>query len=328
MSAPTVTYNDIFAPNYSVTGIRQDGGEGHPVVITGSYEPSGGGSPLGLLYRGPLYPTDSDGYIFLTPTFPGQTVTSSIFYGPNTPLFDPSLGQGDIRAVGSYKYSEGGERDYGMMYQGAPDGSGTWTQINVPSDLAGGTVANTIPHSTMGDIVVGNYDVEGQPASGNGFIYNLKTGAYQVLDIGALATLYGVWQNGAEGPAAYTLAGGYKQGTGLNAGLLVDYDPATGALSHVTALSYEEKPGVITHFEGITGVPDGYALAATTDAGAAFAQVDRQPDGGFGQARWFATTNPATTGLCTANSILDNTLIGIYQPASGGIQSYAATLAG
>jgi hypothetical protein len=43
MSTPTVTYNDIFAPDYSVTGIRQDAGDGHPVVITGSYQPSGGG---------------------------------------------------------------------------------------------------------------------------------------------------------------------------------------------------------------------------------------------------------------------------------------------
>ncbi|MDZ5647396.1 hypothetical protein [Nitrospirillum sp. BR 11828] len=326
MSTPTVTYTDIFAPNYSVTGIRQDGGDGHPVVITGSYETSAGAPPQGLLYRGPLSPTDSDGYIFLTPTFAGQTVTSSIFYGPNTPLFDPTLGKGDIRAVGSYKYSAGGEADHGMMYQGATDGSGAWTQITVPSDVAGGTVSNTIPHSTMGDLVVGNYDLAGQPGSGNGFIYNLKTGAVQVLDIGALATLYGIWQNSAEGPAAYTVAGGYKDGTGVNVGLLADYDPTTGALSNITKLSYEGKPGLITHFEGITGVPGGFALAATGDAGAAFAHVERLKDGGFGPARWFASTNPATTGLCTANSILENTLIGIYQPASGGIQSYAATL--
>ncbi|TWB45252.1 hypothetical protein [Nitrospirillum pindoramense] len=325
MSTPTVTYTDIFAPNYSVTGIRQDGGDGHPVIITGSYQQNGG-APQGLLYRGPLSPTDSDGYIFLTPTFPGQTVTSSIFYGPNTPLFDPTLGKGNIRAVGSYKYSEGGKADHGMIYQGAPDGSGTWTQIDVPADVAGGTVANTIPHSTMGDLVVGNYDVAGKPASGNGFIHNLKTGAFQILDIGPLATLYGIWQNAADGPAAYTVAGGYKNGKGLNVGLLADYDPATGALSNITELSYKNLPGIITHFEGITGVPGGYALAATTDAGAAFAHVARETGGGFGEARWLASTNPATTGLCTANSILGNTLIGIYQPASGGIQSYAATL--
>jgi hypothetical protein len=230
--------------------------------------------------------------------------------------------------VGSYKYSEGGKGDHGMMYQGGADGSGIWTQINVPSDVAGGTVANTIPHSTMGDLVVGNYDVAGQPASGNGFIYNIKTGAFQVLDVGALATLYGIWQNSHKDAAPYTLAGGYKHGHGLNTGLLADYDPATGALSHVTSLSYEGEPGIVTHFEGITGVPGGYALAATTDAGAAFVHVHRTADGAFGPARWLAATNPATVGVCTANSILRDTLIGIYQPASGGIQSYAATLAG
>ena len=55
-----------------------------------------------------------------------------------------------------------------MIYQGPIDGvGGTWTQIDVPSDGAnvvggiviGTTVADTILHSTMGDLVVGNYDL-------------------------------------------------------------------------------------------------------------------------------------------------------------------------
>ncbi|MBB6249785.1 hypothetical protein [Nitrospirillum iridis] len=323
MSPSKVTYSDIFAADYSVTGIRQDDGDGRPVVITGSYQ-SASGQPQGLLYRGPLSPTDADGYIFLAPTFPGQTVTTSVFYGPNTPLFDPGIGKGNVRVVGSYKYSQGGKGDHGLIYQGALDGSGTWTQIDVPSDLAGGTVANTIPHSTMGDLVVGDYDLAGQAGSANAFIYNVRTGTFQLLDIGPLATAYGIWQNG-DG-AAYTIAGGYKSGHGANQGVLLDYDAATGAITRVTGFSYNNDPGIVTHFEGITGVPDGYALAATTDAGAAFAKVARAPDGSFGPAEWLATTNPATVGICTANSILENNLIGIYQPATGGIQSYVAIL--
>ncbi|MDE1149670.1 MAG: hypothetical protein PW843_24225, partial [Azospirillaceae bacterium] len=189
-----------------------------------------------------------------------------------------------------------------------------------------GTVANTLAHSTMGEVVVGNYDLAGQPGSGNGFIYNVRTGAFQVLDLGPLATLYGIWQNGGPGSTAYTLAGGFKDGDGINAGLLADYDAATGAVTRVTALSYDNKPGIVTHFEGITGVPGGYALAATTDAGAAFVHIDRLADGGFGPARWLAATNPAAVGLCTANSILDNNLVGIYHPAAAGVQSYVATL--
>ena len=64
------------------------------------------------------------------PEFAGQTVTSSTFYGPNTALFDPSLGAGNIRAVGSYQYSEaasGPTSDHGMIYQGSLNGQGTWT---------------------------------------------------------------------------------------------------------------------------------------------------------------------------------------------------------
>src|SRR6516165_3179840 len=101
MANANVTYSDIFAPNSTVTGIRLDSGEDYPVVITGSYQPDSGKQPQGLVYRGPLYPTDSSGYIYLAPCFPGQTVTTSIFYGPNTPLFDPQIGEGNLRAVGS-----------------------------------------------------------------------------------------------------------------------------------------------------------------------------------------------------------------------------------
>ncbi|MEA1650244.1 hypothetical protein UAJ10_14640 [Nitrospirillum sp. BR 11164] len=327
MSSPTITYNDILPPNSFVTGVRQDGGEGQPVVLSGNYQPTGGGKPQAMLYRGPLYPTDSNGIFPFLPTFPGQTIVTSTFYGPNTALFDPGLGHGNVRAVGSYQYEESGKGDHGMIYQGPLDGSGTWTQIDVPADVAGGTVANTLAHSTMGDLVVGNYDLAGQPGSGNGFIYNVKSGTFQVLDIGALATLYGIWQNGPKDPAPYTLAGGYKQGHGLNTGLLADYDPATGTLSRVTSLSYEGKPGIVTHFEGISGVPGGYALAATTDAGGAFVHVDRLADGGFGPARWLPAANPASASISTANSILRNHLVGIYHPASGGVQSYVATLA-
>lgn len=327
MANPQVTYNNIFAPNYSVTGIRQDGGSGHPVVITGSYQPSSSNTqPQGLVYRGPLYPTDSSGYIFLTPSFPNQTITSSIFYGPNTPLFDPGIGAGNLRVVGSYKYSQdGGKLDHGLMYQGSPNGSGTWTQINVPDSLTGGTVANVIPHSTMGDLVVGDYDLKGQLASGNAFIYNVKTGKYTLLNIGPLATAYGIWQNGGPSSSSYTIAGGYRLDHGIDIGYLVNYDAASGVFSNLTKFSYNNNPGIITHFEGITEFGNGYAMAAETDTGAAFATIPRNSNGSFGEAKWVAVKNPDTTGLSTGNSVLDNNLIGIYTPGSG-IQSYVATV--
>jgi hypothetical protein len=325
MTNPQITYNNIFAADYAVTGIRRDRGKDAPVLISGSYETDSSKQPQGLLYRGPFYPTDSSGYIFLAPNFPGQTVTTSIFYGPNTSLFNPEIGEGNLRAVGSYKYSEGGHGDHGMMYQGSPEGSGTWTQINVPESLAGGTVANTIPHSTMGDIVVGNYDLAGKPGSGNAFIYNIKTGVYQVLNIGPLATAYGIWQNGGAASSSYTIAGGYKSKGDLNVGFLLDYDAIKGSIGAPTPLSYKNKPGLITHFEGITLFGSGYSLAATTDDGAAFAIVEKNPDGSYGEPLWVPIPNPAGTKLNTANSVLDNSLIGIYT-SNGGIQSYVATV--
>jgi hypothetical protein len=325
MTNPQIAYNNIFAANYAVTGIRRDCGKDAPVLITGAYETGSSKQPQGLLYRGPFYPTDSSGYIFLTPAFPGQTVTTSIFYGPNTSLFDPEIGEGNLRAVGSYKYAESGHGDHGMMYQGSPDGSGTWTQINVPESLAGGTVANTIPHSTMGDLVVGNYDLAGKPGSGNAFIYNIKTGVYQVLNIGPLATAYGIWQNGDAASSSYTIAGGYKSKADLNVGFLLDYDAKKGSIGDPTPFSYKNKPGLITHFEGITLFGSGYSLAATTDDGAAFAILERNSNGSYRKPLWVPIPNPAGTKLNTANSVLDNSLIGIYT-SDGGIQSYVATV--
>jgi len=145
MSDFNVTYHDILAPNTTLTGIRQDAGASRPVVITGT----SGKPPQAMRYRGPLYPTDGSGYFYPAPKFHGQQVSSSVFYGPNTPLFDPRIGAGDVRAVGSYKI-ECSPLDHGMMYEGPLDGTGRWSTIDMPDDVAGGRVANTLAHSTMG----------------------------------------------------------------------------------------------------------------------------------------------------------------------------------
>ena len=323
MTEASVSYNNIFAPNYSVTGIRQDAGTGGAVIITGSYSTSDNKQPQALLYRGPLYPTNSSGYIYLKPSFPNQTVTTSVFYGPNTSLYDPNIPAGNVRAVGSYKYCEdGGTVDHGMMYQGSLDGVGSWTQINMPDFVARGSVAFTIPHSTMGDLVVGNYDLH-QPASANAVIFNVKTGVYTRMSVGALTTAYGIWQNDNPCGISYTIAGGFRDGNDINVGYLVNYDAASGNFSNLTRFSYNNQPGIITHFEGITAFKNGYSLAAEGDAGAAFATVPRNSDGSFGYAQWVPVRNTATTGISTGNSVIDNNLIGIYQPGSG-IQSYVA----
>lgn len=333
MSTPVITYSDILAPNYGVTGIRRDAGDGNPVVITGGYSPRAGAKLQGMLYRGTLSPTDTTGYVSLVPTFPGQTVTTSNFYGPNTSLFNPEMGAGNIRVVGSYRYNGGPKGDLGLMYQGALDGSGTWTQIVVPNDVAGGTVANTLCHSTMGDLVVGNYDLAGQPASGNGFVYNVRTRTYTALSVGNLVTAYGIWQNGGSGSSSYTITGGYVADGDMNTGFLLNYDSETGAVTDLTSLSYRGEAGIVSHFEGITGVPGGFSLVgmylagrgSSEHLGVFIARVPRRDDGSFGPAMWLEIHNPDSGNIITGNSILENCLIGLY-PVKGGLRSYVATV--
>jgi hypothetical protein len=325
MSTPVT--QDILEPGYTVTGIRQDVGEGGPVVITGTYMSID--KPQPLLYRGPLVPTDPAGYCYLSPHFRDQpAVNSSVFYGPNTPLYDPALGVGNVRAVGSCKFVDGGGRDHGMMYEGDYDGRGSYTLIDVPEDVAGGEVGNTLAHSTMGDLVVGNYDLLGKAGSGNGFIYSIGKRSFTVLNISKYATIYGVWQNG-DNSDAYTLAGGYDGEKGINQGFLLDYDAATGQFGRLASYSYNNAPGIITHFEGIAGLSDGgYTLAAQwkqkpdDSGGAAFAQVARDADGHFPpKASW---VDIVAAGPCTANSVLGYDVIGIYTTGAGA-QSYVAS---
>ena len=87
-----------------------------------------------------------------------------------------------------------------MIYLGPVSGrGGRWTSIAVPGhgrQVTGHVsacprrrpkcvVMDTIAHSTMGHLVVGNYDlkptVRGGVVSGNAFIYNLNTRRYTLL---------------------------------------------------------------------------------------------------------------------------------------------------
>ncbi|MVA57666.1 hypothetical protein [Agrobacterium vitis] len=327
MSDVSVTYQTILSTNQFVTGVRQDTGTDHPVVLTGNYQPTQGAQPQALLYRGPLVPTDSSGYAYLTPVFKSQTVTTSTFYGPNTPLFNSGIGKGNARAVGSYKYAEASDptADHGMMYEGAFDGSGKWTALDIPKDVAGGIVFYTIAHSTMGDLVVGNFDLTEPHGSAAAFIYDIRTQSFSKLSLGPLTTAYGIWQNGGDGSNAYTIVGGYKGETGINVGFVLDYDAETKKISNVTNYSYQGKPGIVTHFEGISAIESGYCLAAMADPGTAFVTIGRNSDGTFTDAKWVPVAYPTSDGPSTGNTVIDNNLMGIMTTDSG-VQSYLAVI--
>lgn len=330
-SQSALTNTAIFDGGTFITGVRAEH-DGN-VILTGNQTIEGSSNTQAILYRGPMKDTTLGTTYELNPQFAGQEVVSATFYGPNTSVFDATIPVGEVRAVGSYVNNASQEvRNHGMIYEGRIDGvGGTWKQIDVPTSAVGGQqVWNTILHSTMGDLVVGNYDLYGKAGSGNAFIYNMRTGNYTILDADFggtdnLTTLYGVWKDEHVG-TRYTVVGGSKHGIGENQAFIAHYDALSDKFSDIRYYSYEGRPGLVTHFEGITAVPGGYNLVATTDAGAAFASVTNELDGSFSDARWTLNNMPGAT-LTTGNSIFQNTMMGIYQQeGTVGTNTYAGTV--
>ena len=316
----------IFGPNQFVTGVR--GWTGSDVVLTGSSVADG--ATVAILYVGPLAPTDPDCIHLLSPELDGQDVTSSTFYGPDTFLFNPSLGEGNVRAVGSYQYAGSDAYNHGMVYEGPPAGGGCWTQIDVPAGAVGGqAVWNTIPHSTMGDLVVGDYDLKCKPFSANAFVYDLSRNSWTIFDFEGctLTTAYGIWQD-SPGSDRYTIVGGTRDGHGVNRGFVVAYDSGKQAFSNLKLYSAMNRPGLLTHFEGITAGPTGFHLAGMTATCALLAAIEVDSDGAFSDAAWIPYTFQDSV-LTTGNTVYRNTLMGVFA-VSGvkGIQSYAATFGG
>src|SRR5215472_3833582 len=182
-----VTYAPFQVPGISVTGIRSNSTTTDDVVISGSYSnsvvtPACPDTVQAALYVGSLQAVSSAplaSWTCFTPNLAGQTVTASLFYGPNTPIFDSSLGAGNVRVVGSYKFSNNAhpKNDHALMYEGPVTGcpnasTSCWTQIDPTSLLKGDQqLANAIAHSTMGNLVVGNWNAS---AIGHAFIYDIS----------------------------------------------------------------------------------------------------------------------------------------------------------
>ena len=318
-----VESTEIFSPDQFVTGVR--GWTGPDVVLTGSSVSDG--ATVAMLYVGPISPTDADGIHLNPPEFEGQEVTTSTFYGPDTFIFNPSLGEGNVRAVGSYQYSGSGACNHGMLYEGPPAGGGKWTQIDVPSSAVGGAaVWNTIPHSTMGDLVVGDYDLKDDPFSAGAFVYDIARDSWTIIDFEGctLTTAYGIWQDGI-GSSRYTIVGGTRDGHGINRGFVVAYDSKSGSFSNLKLYSAMNRPGLLTHFEGVTAAGTGLHLAGMTATCALFAAIDVHPDGSFGDAAWTPYSYEGSA-ITTGNTVYRDTLMGIFaMSGEKGIQSYAAT---
>ena len=339
-----------------VTGVR--GTTDGNVILTGSHATGTKENTLPFLYQGPLTSAAKE-VSTLTPTFPDfQTGT---FYGPDTNTYNPNaIPAGQVRAVGSYRTQpKNGVLNHGMIYLGPVSGGGTWTTIDVPadgrntvdgvracpSDQPGCMVMDTIAHSTMGNLVVGNYDLNpGHGVSGNAFIYNMSTHQWTLLQLGGSlssgTTLYGIWQNGGPGSPSYTLAGGsLAHGSsphGNQRAFLMNYNERTGTFGKPRFYNYGNGPVPLTHFDGITAVPGGFNLATISSAqkaSMAFIPATRGDWPSFGRATWYPI-DVAASPLCspdgispvTANTVFQNQVMGLYMYDSAP-GTYLATVA-
>jgi hypothetical protein len=337
----TVSISPILGNGDIVTGVR--GTTDGDVILTGSHATADGTNTLPFLYQGPLTsPTEDSGFHALTPPF--ADFETGTFYGPDTSTYNPdTIPAGQVRAVGSYRTNpNNGVFNHGMIYLGPVSGGGSWTTIDVPPDgsnTAGGVracpagqpgcmVMDTIAHSTMGNLVVGNYDLNlGHGVSGNAFIYNMTTGQWTLLQLGGTlasgTTLYGIWQNGGPGSPDYTLAGGSSaHGSSLRTqrAFLMNYNEQTGHFGKPRFYSYGNAPAALTHFDGITAVPGGFNLVAISSAQAssmAFVPATRGTWPSFGRATWYPI-DVADSSLCpggckvTGNTVYQNQVMGLY----------------
>jgi hypothetical protein len=341
----------ILKSGNTTTGVRGSGGDG--VVLTGLAPGSSGAAAF--LFRGRLARAAGAAVSVLHPAF--RQVTSSTFYGPNTHLFNPrAIPRGQVRAVGSYISSAApqGVRNQGMIYLGPLSGrGGSWTSIDVPArgrhvtghvracprSRRGCFVMDTIPHSTMGNLVVGNYDlnptVRGGVVSGNAFIYNITKRRWTLLrmhgSLSTKSTFYGIWQDGGPRSPRYTLVGG-SSARGGQRGFLINYNERSGAFSRPAFYTYNNKPAIFTHFEGITAVRGGFNLVGMSSGRSPSLVFIPVRGRSFGQARWHQA-NVGASGLCpcsavTGNTVWRNHIMGLYVPkSSSATHTYLATVA-
>ena len=321
-----VTYSPFNCPlsgSTAIQGIRGINGS-EDVYVSGSLEVDAA-SVLGLIYKGPLSHNGSLGKWY-TFTYADGNVSDTY----NTSCYGPcDLGNGNIRFVGSYKTTSSGNSALGMLYEGALDGSGTYTTI-APN---GGNTLNVYVHSTMGDLAVGNYDTV--LTNGNAFIYDIVNKTYNDLKVPdtvtTTTTLYGIWHNGG---TQYTMVGGFskKEIPEVQQAFICDYDSKTQVVSNFTPFNGKNEivKSVITHFEGINAQCNGYDLAAgfgnVSGGGSSYVQVIREKDGTFTKGKWTDIKYPDNAvKITTSDTVYKKNILGITV-SKAGISSYLAKL--
>ena len=299
-----------------LTGIRGVECKPKRVYISGFYEPAASEPDQqvkSFVYKGSC----RDG-TWHELYYPDSSVTN--LYGPNN-----GRRKKNIQVVGNYVPSNSTNNlPVGCLYQGKLDGSGKWTSLSPTFPCEDDEVLGVIAHSTMGGLVVGNYDT--QIDENKAFIYDIKTKCYHKIenknDISI--TAYGIWHNECD---SYTICGGYKSiGFGsFEKAYLVDWDNNTHKLSNWRSYVYDnDLKSEITHFNGITGDRNyGYNLVGDwvgiENPGLGFfASVKRDKcTGKFKKAKWGPIKFPLENSITSANSVYKDNVIGVYTTELG-----------
>lgn len=349
------------AGHTGLTGIRAVNDGTDNVYITGSFAALGATINNGTLYVGPVNNnTTGTYYTFNYPSGSGDQSTSA------TNVYSAeSLPNGNVGLTGSYTLAQYAEsHNFGFIYTGpaTTDGatnSSNWISINMPSIFSptGGEINNTIPHSIMGDLVVGNYHTAA--TKGNPFIYDQISNSFVTFTFGSSAasttarvnpeyaytTAYGVWHNGGSN---YTITGGY--GVEANGGCIVtstytckgthgyvvDYDSVTQQFTNWQSYDYNNTSGIVTHFEGITTDGNGgynlagTGLSSTGTIGVAFVHITRTSSSASSSfnptATWVGLWYPAST-TSTADTVYQNYMLGVYETAGSSLlNGFTATI--
>lgn len=235
---------------------------------------------------------------------------------------------------------EASDITYGFLYQGNRNNfnnAANYTTITYPN------ASYNYLHSTMGGLVVGNFDSTNTVTGSSARIYSVAVSNFinQIIYPGSLTdSAYGIWWNGG---TSYTICGGYStnlyahlvnQSQPIGKAFLVDYDSSkTGdeAFTHWATFFYPAHTNYFSHFEGISAVyPGSYTLSATTidntDSNNIFASlviVPRQANGSFGTSTWVPLTISNT--ILYGNSVYGYNIIGVMQPNTGDTQAYQTT---
>lgn len=303
-----------------LTGIR--GVKNNPglVYISGFYQYPDD-NIVAFVYKGNIY-DKGDWYVLEYPSTPIKTVVATNLYGPNN-----GIKKKHIQVVGNYTTEQTGLSTIGCLYEGTLNGDGKWTTLIPTSDV---TVLNTIAHSTMGGLVVGNYDTH--LIQGKAFLYDIKRKKYYdiIKPKSKSITAYGIWHNGGN---SYTICGGFSNVdklAGLDSGYVVDYNRKTHKFSNWKRYYYgnDRNNSIITHFDGITKGKNGYNLTGDwlgidqNEKLAFFVTIKRKKNGKFSKGRW-STISYSKQSITSGNSVYKHNVIGVYTyPGLDGVNGY------